>query len=96
MNSQNDGSAGIACRPIADLKTERDGDMTQETDLADFLRVATDDELFHKMRELEAKSEKEGLEEVEALVELTATAIENRFPGQSLAPYVRWKQDRLL
>ncbi|WP_367353714.1 hypothetical protein [Agrobacterium pusense] len=37
--------------------------MTQETDLADFLRVATDDELFHKMRELEAKSEKEGLEE---------------------------------
>ena len=48
------------------------------------------------MRELEAKSEKEGLEEVEALVELTATEIENRFPGQSLAPYVRWKQDRLL
>ncbi|AYM66038.1 hypothetical protein G6L68_22960 [Agrobacterium fabrum] len=70
--------------------------MTQETDLADFFHVATDDELFHKMRELEVKSEKDGLSEVAALVELTATEIENRFPGQSLAPYVRWKHDRLL
>jgi len=70
--------------------------MTQETDLADFFHVATDDELFHKMRELEVKSEKDGLGEVAALVELTATEIENRFPGQSLAPYVRWKHDRLL
>ena len=70
--------------------------MTQETDLADFFHVATDDELFHKMRELEVKSEKDGLSEVAALVELTATEIENRFPGQSLAPYVRWKHGRLL
>ncbi|UXR94990.1 hypothetical protein [Agrobacterium tumefaciens] len=70
--------------------------MTQETDLADFFHVATDDELFHKMRELEVKSEKDGLGEVAALVELTATEIENRFPGQSFAPYVRWKHDRLL
>ncbi|NTA13548.1 hypothetical protein [Agrobacterium tumefaciens] len=70
--------------------------MTQETDLADFFHVATDDELFHKMRELEVKSEKDGLGEVAALVELTATEIENRFPGQLLAPYVRWKHDRLL
>jgi hypothetical protein len=70
--------------------------MTQETNLADFFHVATDDELFHKMRELEVKSEKDGLSEVAALVELTATEIENRFPGQSLAPYVRWKHDRLL
>ncbi|MGV1821796.1 hypothetical protein G6L32_26070 [Agrobacterium tumefaciens] len=70
--------------------------MTQEADPTEFFNVATDDELFHKMCELEVQSEKDGLGEVAALVELTATEIENRFPGQLLAPYVRWKHDRLL
>ncbi|WP_144576886.1 hypothetical protein [Agrobacterium sp. DE0009] len=70
--------------------------MTDETDLAEFFRVATDDELFQKMRGLEIRSEEEGLDEVAAQVELTASEIENRFPGQALAPYKRWKQEQFL
>ena len=70
--------------------------MTDETDLAEFFRVATDDELFQKMRELEIRSEEEGLDGVAAQEELTASEIENRFPGQALAPYKRWKQEQFL
>jgi len=70
--------------------------MTQERDLADFLREATDEEIFEKMQELELQTESGRFAELSSLVALVETEIEQRFPGQSLAPYMRWKQNRLL
>jgi hypothetical protein len=68
-------------------------------DFADRLRAMTDDELFSTMRDLEEKSEDIRPEErdasdVFAKIALVETAIEDRFPGQLLAPYKDWQQRR--
>ena len=66
-------------------------------EFATSLEAMLDDELFAAMRTLERASEKVSAEErdeseVFAKIALTETAIEDRFPGQLLAPYKEWKQ----
>jgi hypothetical protein len=68
-------------------------------DFADDLATMTDEELFALMRTLEAESEDIGTEarettDVFAKIALVETAIEDRFPGQLLAPYKEWQQRR--
>jgi len=60
------------------------------------LAAMTDDEIFRDMRELEkkaeagSKSQKVDLEEILAQIALVEQEIEQRFPGQALAPYKLW------
>lgn len=68
-------------------------------DFADRLTVMSDDELFETMQGLEQESEdirpdeRDG-SDVFAKIALVETAIEDRFPGQLLAPYKEWQQRR--
>lgn len=66
-------------------------------EFATLLEAMIDDELFAAMRELERASEEVPAEkrdesEIFARIALAETAIEDRFPGQLLAPYKEWKQ----
>lgn len=60
----------------------------------------TDDELFRDMRMLEerseagSKSEQVDLKEILAQIALVEQEIEQRFPGQALAPYKLWLRQR--
>lgn len=68
-------------------------------DFADRLAAMSDDELFETMQRLEEESEdispaeRDG-NDVFAKIALVETAIEDRFPGQLLAPYKDWQQGR--
>jgi hypothetical protein len=65
---------------------------------ASSLETLTEDELFAAMAYLEEASEQEGETkgtDVLARIELVETEIEQRFPGQLLTPYKRWKTDHL-
>lgn len=69
-------------------------------DFADRLVQMTDDELFEIMQRLEDESEEIRPDErdgsdVFAQIALVETAIEDRFPGQLLAPYKDWQQRRI-
>ena len=68
-------------------------------DFADDLAVMTNEELFAFMQTLEHESEDIMVEaretsDVFAKIALVETAIEDRFPGQLLAPYKKWRQRR--
>ncbi|WP_327206226.1 hypothetical protein [Rhizobium beringeri] len=68
-------------------------------EFADDLAVMTDEELFALMQTLEHKSEDIAVEardtsDVFAKIALVETAIEDRFPGQLLAPFKEWQQRR--
>uniref|UniRef100_UPI0031016E9F hypothetical protein n=1 Tax=Neorhizobium sp. EC2-8 TaxID=3129230 RepID=UPI0031016E9F len=68
-------------------------------DFADRLAEMSDDELFETMQGLEQESEdilpdERDSSDVFAKIALVETAIENRFPGQLLAPYKDWQQRR--
>ncbi len=67
---------------------------------ADRLAAMTDEEVFAIMQKLEEASESIALEnrddsDVFAQIAMVETAIEERFPGQLLAPYKDWKQRRI-
>jgi hypothetical protein len=68
-------------------------------DFADRVAAMSDDELFGTMLRLEEESEdispaeRDG-SDVFAKIALVETAIEDRFPGQLLAPYKDWQQRR--
>jgi hypothetical protein len=68
-------------------------------DFTDRLAAMSDDELFETMQGLEEESEdirpdkRDGID-VFAKIALVETAIEDRFPGQLLAPYKDWQQRR--
>lgn len=67
---------------------------------ADQLSAMTDEELFALMQKLEDESENIPSEdressEVFVRIAMVETAIEDRFPGQLLAPYKDWQQRRL-
>ena len=69
-------------------------------DFADRLAEMSDDELFETMRGLEEESEdirpdERDSSDVFARIALVETAIEDRFPGQLLAPYKDWQQRRV-
>lgn len=66
----------------------------------DQLSAMTDEEVFALMRKLEDESENipsEDRDSSEVLVRIAMveTAIEQRFPGQLLAPYKDWRQRRM-
>lgn len=68
-------------------------------DFADRLGAMTDEELFALMQKLEEGSEDIAADaretsDVFAKIALVETAIEDRFPGQLLAPYKDWQQHR--
>ena len=68
-------------------------------DFADRLAAMSDDELFQTMQRLEEESEgirpdQRDSSDVFAKIALVETAIEDRFPGQLLAPYKDWQQRR--
>lgn len=60
------------------------------------LAAMTDEEVFNEMKMLEdksevtAKSDRAKLEEVLSQIGLVEEEIEQRFPGQALAPYKQW------
>jgi len=58
------------------------------------LNAMTDDEVFAEMAKLERESEKPSNDRVEILarIALIEKVIEQRFPGQLLAPYRDWKK----
>ena len=64
------------------------------------LSVMTDDEIFSEMQALEQQSEvsaKDRGPELEAIlgqIALVEQEIEQRFPGQALAPYKLWKREK--
>jgi ABC-type transporter Mla subunit MlaD len=63
---------------------------------ADQLNAMTDDELFAAMRALEEVSEtaaqaKEDTGDILARIALVENEIEDRYPGQALAPYKHWQ-----
>ncbi|NEI72502.1 hypothetical protein GR212_23330 [Rhizobium lusitanum] len=65
----------------------------------DDLSMMPDDELFALMQTLEGESEDVAVEaretsDIFARIALVETAIEDRFPGQLLAPYKEWHQRR--
>ncbi len=74
-----------------------------EFDAAEFsdrLGAMTDKEVFAMMQKLEETSESISPEnrddsDVFAQIAMVETAIEDRFPGQLLAPYKDWKQRRI-
>jgi hypothetical protein len=64
---------------------------------ADRLSSMTNEELFAAMRELETQSgafskDQAGSEEVFARIALVEDKIEERYPGQALAPYKQWQR----
>lgn len=64
---------------------------------ADELAAMTDEELFASMRTLEQESEsgsqaKHDISDVLARIALVEETIEDRYPGQALAPYKRWQK----
>lgn len=66
-------------------------------EFADYLAAMTDEELFILMQDLEGESddiavEARGTSDVFAKIALVETAVEDRFPGQLLAPYREWRQ----
>lgn len=68
-------------------------------DFADDLSATTDEELFALMQKLEHESEnissgERDTSDVFAKIAMVETAIEERFPGQLLAPYKEWQQRR--
>ncbi|KOF17651.1 hypothetical protein AC244_16595 [Ensifer adhaerens] len=68
-------------------------------DFSDRLAAMSNDELFAIMQKLEEESadipsEKRDASDVFAKIALVETAIEDRFPGQLLAPYKDWQQHR--
>ena len=68
-------------------------------DFADRLEAMTDEELFEQMQDLEDESEdipadERDTSDVFAKIALVETAIEDRFPGQLLTPYMDWQQRR--
>lgn len=68
-------------------------------DFADRLAVMSEDELFETMQGLEEESEdlrpdERSDSDVFAKIALVETTIEERFPGQLLAPYKDWQQRR--
>jgi hypothetical protein len=83
---------------------EEQNAMSERQDLdvgefADHLQAMADEELFLLMQDLEDESEDIRVEvretsDVFAKIALVATAIEDRFPGQLLAPYKEWQQRR--
>jgi hypothetical protein len=64
------------------------------------LTAMTDDEVFAEMQTLERKSEAgaknrgQDLEDIIAQIALVEQEIEQRFPGQALAPYKQWQRDQ--
>jgi hypothetical protein len=86
-----------------DIETRSDIMPVQaDFDAADFahrLAEKSDDELFETMQRFEEESEnirpdeREG-SDVFAKIVLVETEIEDRFPGQLLAPYKDWQQRR--
>lgn len=69
-------------------------------EFADRLAAMTDEEVFGLMEELEEASESIRPEDrdhsdVFAQIALVETAIEDRFPGQLMAPYKDWQQRRV-
>jgi len=69
-------------------------------EFADRLSAMTDEELFALMQKLEDESEDAPSEdrdstEVFVRIAMVETAIEERFPGQLLAPYKDWQQRRI-
>jgi hypothetical protein len=73
--------------------------ITQPTEdpvsFTDTLLAMTDDELFTTMRDLEAKSEETARAKLDtgdvlAAIALVEDEIEDRYPGQALAPYKQW------
>lgn len=75
---------------------------TQDFDAGEFadrLAAMTDEELFELMKTLEDVSEDvpaeaRDISEVFARIAMVETYIEERFPGQLLAPYKDWQQRR--
>lgn len=77
-----------------------DGQDFDAAQFVDQLSAMTDEELFTLMRRLEDESENTPSEdrdssEVFVRIAMVETAIEDRFPGQLLAPYKEWQQRRL-
>jgi hypothetical protein len=68
------------------------------SDFASGLEAMTIDEVFNAMGVLEKHSEDNVSERDETLyrIALVEQEIERRFPGQKLAPFRDWKQDRTL
>ncbi|MGQ8630235.1 hypothetical protein ACUTJJ_01975 [Agrobacterium sp. DKPNP3] len=69
-------------------------------EFADRLAAMTDEEVFGLMKTLEEASEGVRPEDrddsdVFAQIALVETAIEERFPGQLMAPYKDWQQRRV-
>lgn len=69
-------------------------------EFADRLAAMTDEEVFGLMEKLEKRSESIRPEDrddsdVFAQIVLVETAIEDRFPGQLMAPYKDWQQRRV-
>ena len=69
-------------------------------EFADRLAAMTDEEVFGLMEKLEEASESIRPEDrddsdVFAQIALVETAIEDRFPGQLMAPYKDWQQRRV-
>jgi hypothetical protein len=67
------------------------------TTFADRLSLMTEDELFKAMRGLEAQSETlsrdhRDTSDVLARIALVEDEIEDRYPGQGLAPYKQWQR----
>ena len=76
-----------------------DGQDFDAAEFADRLSPITDQELFGLMQELEDESEgvpsdKRDSSDVFARIAMVETAIEDRFPGQLLAPFKDWQQQR--
>ncbi|MBB3464215.1 hypothetical protein [Rhizobium sp. BK377] len=75
----------------------------QDFDAAAFvdqLSAMTDEELFALMQKLEGESEDIPSEDRDSSdvflrIAMVETAIEDRFPGQLLAPYKDWQQRRI-
>ena len=73
---------------------------TPKKNVAEFastIEKMADEELFELMAALEDASELEGDNtdtDVVSRIALVETEIENRFPGQLLTPFKRWKETR--
>lgn len=77
-----------------------EGQDVDAAEFADQLSAMTDEELFALMQKLEDESENipsDGRDSSEVFVRIAMveTAIEERFPGQLLAPYKDWQQRRI-
>jgi hypothetical protein len=76
--------------------------MQEERNTAEFAQSIekwTDDEVFELLVKLESESESASSREeveigIQARIIVVENEIETRFPGQILAPFKKWKQDR--